>query len=332
MKFVDQALIHVKSGDGGAGCCSFRREKYVAKGGPNGGDGGRGGHVIFEADQHMSTLLDFRFKREYIARSGFPGEGSHRYGKDAENIYLKVPLGTVIYNNETEEVIADMMAHDQKVIVAHGGHGGRGNTHFKTAVNQSPRRFDTGMPGEFFQLRLELKLLADVGLVGCPNAGKSTLISQFSAARPKVADYPFTTLKPVLGVVDMGYGESFVMADIPGLIEGAHQGSGLGDEFLRHVERCQLLVFVIDASGFDNDPWADYQMLLQEMEAYKGSLDQKPRICVLNKMDITCNKDLVEQFRRSLQEDVIVTSGATGEGCQELKQAMLQEVRGHCDE
>ena len=332
MKFVDQIFVRVQSGKGGAGCCSFRREKFVAKGGPNGGDGGRGGHVIFRGEEQMATLLDFRFKREYIAASGSPGGGSHRQGKDAEDVILKVPLGTLIIHADTEEVLADVITHQQDFVVARGGLGGRGNARFKTAVNRAPRRFDIGEPGVMLPIKLELKLLADVGLVGCPNAGKSSLIRTLSLARPKVACYPFTTLNPVLGVVNVEERGTFVVADIPGLIRGAHTGTGLGDTFLRHVERCRLLVFVIDISGFDNDPWEDCSVLLNEIKSYKSSLEDKPRIYVLNKVDIGYNKDVAKIFLDTLNEDVLFVSAATGEGCWQLKERMFQSVKNFCHE
>ncbi|HEX9006044.1 MAG TPA: GTPase ObgE, partial [Bacteroidota bacterium] len=237
MKFVDVARIHVKAGDGGAGCVSFRREKYIPKGGPDGGDGGRGGSVIIKANRHLTTLLDFQYKREYKAQRGVHGLGSRKTGRSGEDIVLQVPVGTVIRNAETGEVVADLLHDGDEIVPAHGGRGGRGNAAFATSTDQAPRRYEVGAEGEEAELELELKLLADAGLVGFPNAGKSTLISVISAARPKIADYPFTTLVPNLGIVRVGEGAAFVVADIPGLIEGAHSGKGLGIQFLRHIER-----------------------------------------------------------------------------------------------
>ncbi|OED34569.1 hypothetical protein AB834_06560 [PVC group bacterium (ex Bugula neritina AB1)] len=328
MKFVDQAVIRVKSGKGGSGCCSFRREKYEAKGGPNGGDGGRGGDVIFETSTHMSTLLDFQMKREHFAKSGYPGEGSLRKGKRGADIVLKVPVGTMIYDNQTGLLMADMVNVGDVFCAAKGGRGGWGNARFKTSVTRSPRHFDKGLPAQEHELRLELKVLADVGLVGLPNAGKSTLISRFSAARPKVANYPFTTLQPVLGVVDLGYGDSYVMADIPGLIEGAHTGAGYGDDFLRHVERCRLLILIIDVADMSAVPLDSYRILKKEMKAYSPDLVNKKTICVLNKVEVLTDDNLSKLFREEVEEDVFEISAVTGQGLDALKKNIIYHLRG----
>lgn len=327
MKFIDFAEIDVQSGKGGAGCCSFRREKFVPKGGPDGGDGGRGAHVIIQGDAQMNTLLDYRYKRHYKGRSGDHGQGAKKHGKNAEDIILRVPLGTVIKDRDSDLIVCDILSDGQQYIAAKGGDGGRGNVHFKTSVNQAPRRSEEGFDGEHRELKLELKLLADVGLVGCPNAGKSTLVTQMSAAHPKIGNYPFTTLRPVLGVVDLGQGHAFVMADIPGLIEGAHEGVGLGDDFLRHIERCRVLLFVIDLSGFSNDPWDDYQMLLKEIEAYDSRIVRKKRMIVLNKCDLNYNRETVEKFRNEEDIDVMLISSATGEGCEALRYALSEMLK-----
>jgi len=282
--FIDTAEIHVKAGDGGVGCVSFRREKFVPKGGPDGGDGGKGGDVLFRASRHLSTLLDFRYRRTYAAPRGAHGLGARKTGKSGEDVVVEVPVGTLVRNRLTMELIADLVEDRQEHVAAKGGRGGRGNVWFATSTNQAPREFEQGAPGDERDLFLELKLLADVGLVGLPNAGKSTLISVVSAARPKIADYPFTTLVPNLGIVRIDEGESFVMADIPGLIEGAHLGKGLGDQFLRHVERTKVLMFMIDGSS--PDPVADHALLARELREFNPSLLQKPAVVVLTKADI----------------------------------------------
>ena len=263
--FIDEVIITVKAGDGGNGCLAFRREKFVPRGGPSGGDGGHGGDVIVEASEHYNTLLHFRFNPEHNAERGRHGEGSKRTGRDGGNITLPVPVGTIVYNADTGEELFDFTASGQQFTVAHGGRGGRGNARFATSTHQAPTEHEEGKPGEFLRLRLELKLLADVALVGFPNAGKSTLISRLSAAKPKIADYPFTTLEPNLGVVQAG-DRTFVLADIPGLIEGAHEGHGLGTQFLRHIERTRLLVHLVDVSEFSGrDPAHDFEVILEEL-------------------------------------------------------------------
>jgi GTP-binding protein len=288
MKFVDIASIEVIAGNGGNGCVSFHREKFVPKGGPDGGDGGNGGSVVFKADSQLHTLQDIRYHRKYKAENGHPGEGSNRSGKKGKDIVIKIPVGTLIRDLEKDEVLADLTEDGQIYTAAKGGTGGWGNQHFATSTNQTPRFAKPGLPGESLHIELELKLLADVGLVGFPNAGKSTLLSALSAARPKIADYPFTTLVPNLGIVKYGDYQSFVMADIPGLIEGAHMGKGLGDQFLRHIERTKILVFIIDVN--DEDIAKSFHLLLKELIKFNDALAHKPRIVCINKMD-TVDKD-----------------------------------------
>jgi len=294
--FVDVAKIHLKAGNGGNGAVSFHREKYVAAGGPDGGDGGRGGNIIFKADDNLSTLADFRYKRKYAAPNGADGGASRCTGKSAENLVISVPRGTVIKDAETGRIIADI-SDEEAVIVAKGGDGGWGNQHFATSTRQVPRFAKNGNPGEELDVVLELKLLADVGLIGFPNVGKSTLVSVVSEAKPKIANYHFTTLVPVLGVVRMGEGSSFVMADIPGLIEGAGEGVGLGHEFLRHVERCRMLLHVIDASGSEGrDPKEDFDLINRELAVFSEELKDRPQIVVANKCDL-CDDEQIEELR-----------------------------------
>ncbi len=300
--FVDEAKIRVKAGDGGNGCLAFRREKFVPRGGPSGGDGGRGGDVIMESSERHNTLVHFRFNPEYKAERGRHGEGSNKTGREGEGIVLKVPVGTIVYDEMTGEVVHDFSHPDERVVIARGGRGGRGNARFATSVHQAPREHEDGKPGEERDLRLELKLLADVGLVGYPNAGKSTLISRISAARPKIADYPFTTLQPNLGVVIAGEPPddvSFVVADIPGLIEGASEGAGLGTQFLRHIERTRVLAHLVDVSDASGrpDPIADYEVITHELANFGSGLDAKPTIVVASKMDIV-NKDKLTKLKR----------------------------------
>ncbi|HBC91428.1 MAG TPA: GTPase ObgE, partial [Pelotomaculum sp.] len=285
--FFDKARIFVKGGDGGNGCVAMRREKYVPEGGPWGGDGGRGGDIVFQADKGLRTLVDFRYKRHYKAERGKHGEGKNRYGPSADDLVVRLPVGTVIRDDDTGELIADLVQNGQQVVVARGGRGGRGNAHFATPNNKAPKLAEKGEPGEERWLSLELKLLADVGLVGFPNAGKSTLISQVSAAKPKIADYPFTTITPNLGVVRVDDGRSFVVADIPGLIEGAHLGAGLGHEFLRHVERTRLLIHVLDTAGSEGrDPVEDFKVTNRELILYNPAIGSRPQVIVANKMDL----------------------------------------------
>src|SRR5512136_1846277 len=284
--FIDEAVIRIKAGDGGNGCMAFRREKFVPRGGPSGGDGGRGGDVIMESSERHNTLVHFRFNPEYNAERGRHGEGSNCTGRDGESVVLKVPVGTIVYDNQTGEKVHDFSQADERIIVAHGGRGGRGNQHFATSTHQAPREHEPGKPGEERVLRLELKLLADVGLVGYPNVGKSTLISVISAARPKIGDYPFTTLQPNLGVVELEDFKSFVVADMPGLIEGAHLGHGLGLQFLKHIERTKLLVHLVDVSEeTGRDPVQDFKTVMDELAHFSDNLAQKPMILVASKVD-----------------------------------------------
>jgi GTPase len=331
--FIDEAKIRVKAGDGGNGCVAFRREKYVPRGGPSGGDGGRGGDVIMEASERHNTLVHFRFNPEYNAQRGRHGEGSNCTGRDGEDVLLKVPVGTVVYDEVTGEKIHDFSSPDDHMIIARGGRGGRGNAQFATSTHQAPREHEPGRPGEEHTFRLELKLLADVGLVGYPNVGKSTLISRISAARPKIADYPFTTLEPNLGVVAVGQASeerSFVVADIPGLIEGAHTGSGLGTQFLRHIERTRLLVHLVDISDASGrpDPVQDVKVIMNELESFGAGLEMKPMIMVATKIDVA-NKDKLAKLKRYCKKeglDLFPISAVTGKGIDELKYAIAQRV------
>lgn len=318
--FVDQARIKIKAGDGGDGAVSFHREKYVAAGGPDGGDGGRGGDVIFQVDDNFSTLIDFRYKRKYVAERGENGSGRNCTGKSAPPLIVKVPRGTVIKDANTGRIMADMSSDEPKVL-ARGGNGGKGNVHFATSTRQIPKFAKPGYPGEEFEVTLELKLLADVGLVGFPNVGKSTLISVVSAAKPKIANYHFTTLTPVLGVVKTGEEKSFVMADIPGLIEGAGDGVGLGHEFLRHVERCRLIVHVVDVSGIEGrDPKEDFSIINAELAKFNEELAQRPQIVAANKCDMATEEQIAD-FRSFIEEKGIpffCISAATTQGTHEL--------------
>jgi GTP-binding protein len=302
MKFVDEAKIQVAAGKGGQGAVSFRREKYIPKGGPDGGDGGRGGSVWMIGDSGLNTLADFRHARHFKARSGEPGAGRERSGKSAPDIEIRVPLGTVIRATETDEIIGEVTEHDQRILVARGGEGGRGNTHFKSSVNRTPRQSTPGTPGEERELSLELRVLADVGLLGFPNAGKSTLISAVSAARPKVADYPFTTLHPNLGVVSLEPGRSFVIADIPGIIEGAAGGAGLGIRFLKHLQRTRLLLHLVDIAPIDQaDPVEQVRILEQELADFDAELAERERWLVLTKTDQLAEEEVEEMCRDIIQ-------------------------------
>ncbi|MGI5838184.1 MAG: GTPase ObgE [bacterium] len=320
--FIDKVKIFVRGGDGGNGCVAFRREKYVPEGGPNGGDGGKGGDVIFFVDPGARTLLDFRYQGHYKAGRGEHGMGKGMHGRAGDSLRVAVPPGTLVYDAESGELIADLIRPEEEAVAARGGRGGRGNPHFVSAVNRAPRMAEKGEPGEERWLRLELKLLADVGLVGLPNAGKSMLLSTVSEAKPKIADYPFTTLSPNLGVVKAGDGRSFVMADIPGLIEGAHAGAGLGHEFLRHIERTKVLVHVVDASGFaGQDPLADYAAVDQELKLYDPALAERPQIVALNKIDLTEARDIAVRLAGVFRDrglEVFLISAATGEGVREM--------------
>ena len=318
--FVDQAKIKIKAGDGGDGAVSFHREKYVAAGGPDGGDGGRGGDVIFQVDDNFSTLIDFRYKRKYVAERGENGSGRNCTGKSAQPLIIKVPRGTVIRDAKSGRIMADMSTDEPKVL-ARGGQGGKGNVHFATSTRQIPKFAKPGYPGEEFEVTLELKLLADVGLVGYPNVGKSTLISVVSAAKPKIANYHFTTLTPVLGVVRVEDEKSFVMADIPGLIEGAGDGVGLGHEFLRHVERCRLIVHVVDVSGIEGrDPCEDFDVINAELAKFNEELAERPQIVAANKSDMA-TEEQIEKFRKYIEDKNIpffCISAATTQGTSEL--------------
>ena len=331
--FIDEATIRVKAGDGGNGCMAFRREKFVPRGGPSGGDGGGGGDVVMESSERHNTLVHFRFNPEYKAQRGRHGEGSNKTGRDGEGVLLKVPVGTIVYDAETGEKVHDFSHADERIVVARGGRGGRGNARFATSTHQAPREHEDGRPGEERVFRLELKLLADVGLVGYPNVGKSTLISRISAARPKIADYPFTTLQPNLGVVGVGRApeeQSFVVADIPGLIEGAHTGAGLGTQFLRHIERTRLLVHLVDVSGASGrpDPVKDVEVIQGELKNFGAKLEEKPMIMVASKIDVA-NKDRLAKLRaycRKKKLELFPISAVTGKGIDELKYAMAEKV------
>ncbi len=319
--FIDTAKLHVQAGKGGDGCLSFRREKFIPKGGPDGGDGGRGGHVIFRGSASINTLLAFRHQPLLRAQDGGAGMGRRMHGADGEDLIVSVPIGTIVRDSETDEVLADISEEEQEIILAAGGRGGLGNEHFKSSTNRAPRRTTKGLPGEERDLDLELKLLADVGLVGMPNAGKSTLISRISASRPKIADYPFTTLEPNLGVVDLGDYRSCVVADIPGLIPGAHEGKGLGMRFLRHVDRCSLLLHLVDASDPPERALADLDAVADELSLFSAALARKKRLAVLSKLDVTEARENAESLRAGLEErgyDVVGISSVSGEGLREL--------------
>ena len=326
MKFVDLVQIHVAGGHGGVGCVSFRREKFVPKGGPDGGNGGHGGSVIIRASRHLSTLLDFQYRRSYAAPRGQHGLGANKSGKSGSDITLEVPVGTIVRDASTGDVLDDLVEEGQEIIAARGGAGGRGKASCASAVDQAPRRFEQGEEGEDRELELELRLLADVGLVGLPNAGKSTLISVISAARPKIADYPFTTLVPNLGIVRVDMGRSFVVADIPGLIEGAHAGKGLGTQFLRHIERTHVLVFLLDASG--QSVRSDYDTLLKELKLFNPHLLRKPRIVAITKIDAIDAKALGALARLKFGRlPVMRISAVAGTGVKELVKVMWSKVK-----
>ena len=322
MKFIDKAKIYVKAGDGGNGCVAWRREKFVPMGGPAGGNGGKGGDVILEADSKLQTLMDFKYKKHYKAERGQHGSGSNKHGKNAPDLILKVPVGTVVKDAETGEIIADLTKEGQRVVVAKGGKGGRGNAMFKSSTNQAPDYAEEGEKGEEKWIELELKLIADVGIIGFPNAGKSTLISVLSHARPKIADYPFTTLSPVLGVLQLDIGKSLVLADIPGLIEGASQGAGLGHEFLRHIERTKFLLHVIDVSDFrEKEPLEAFEAINNELSSYSEKLLEKPQIVVGNKIDILSDRSLLNKWEKQFNErgyEFIPVSAITKEGIDKL--------------
>jgi GTPase len=331
--FIDEAKIRVKAGDGGNGCVAFRREKYVPRGGPSGGDGGKGGDIYMESSERHNTLVHFRFNPEYKAQRGRHGEGANKTGREGEDIVLKVPVGTIVYDDDSGEKVHDFSRADERIVVARGGRGGRGNAQFATSTHQAPREHENGRSGEERIYRLELKLLADVGLVGYPNVGKSTLISRISAARPKIADYPFTTLQPNLGVVVAGQPpdeKSFVVADIPGLIEGAHSGAGLGTQFLRHIERTRLLVHLVDVSVASGrpDPVKDVEVIMGELASFGAKLDEKPMVVVASKIDVA-NKDKLAKLKRYCKKqgyELFPISAVTGKGIEELKYAMAEKV------
>ncbi len=333
MKFIDEATVELHAGKGGDGSASFRREKFVPRGGPDGGDGGRGGNIFAVADRNINTLVDYRFARIHRAQNGAAGRGADCNGKSADDVLLRVPVGTVITDFETGEAIADLATHEQKALLAKGGDRGLGNLNFKSSTNRAPRQFTRGMPGESRKLKLELKVLADVGLLGMPNAGKSTFIRAVSAARPKVADYPFTTLHPNLGVVRVDNNRSFVIADIPGLIEGAAEGAGLGHQFLRHLARTRLLLHIIDIAPFDEstNPVTEARAIVNELKKYDETLYEKPRWVILNKADLMAPDAQAERVAQFLADfnwngRSFVISALSGDGCKELTFAIMQHL------
>ena len=327
MKFLDQAKIHLRSGDGGNGVVAFRREKFIEFGGPDGGNGGKGGDIVFEAVANLNTLIDYRYTQHFRARKGGNGEGSDRTGAGAPDVVIKVPVGTEILAEDRATLLADMEAPGRRVVLLRGGDGGFGNAHYKSSTNRAPRRADKGWPGEERSVWLRLKLIADAGLVGLPNAGKSTLLAAASAAKPKIADYPFTTLHPQLGVVRLSAGEEFLLADIPGLIEGAHEGAGLGDRFLGHVERCAVLLHLVD--GAAGDVVRAWRTVRAELAAYGGGLADKPELIGLNKADALTPQEIKKQagrLRRAAEKDVFVISAASGEGVRDVLRALMAVI------
>ncbi|MBU0580904.1 MAG: GTPase ObgE [Candidatus Margulisbacteria bacterium] len=322
--FIDKVKIHVKAGDGGNGCVSFRREKFVPKGGPNGGNGGNGGNVYFQADAQKNTLLDYKFKKKFKAKRGQHGMGSDCFGKNAEDIILKVPCGTIIQNAYTLEIIADLITDGEKILIAKGGKGGKGNAQFKSSTNQAPRFAQEGKPGEELDLQLELKLIAEIGIIGLPNAGKSTLLSVLTKATPKIADYPFTTLSPNLGVLEYG-DTNLVLADIPGLIEGAAEGKGLGDDFLRHIERTNFILHIIDCSGFSGDCLKNYEIINNELKKYSCELAKRSEIIVLNKID-TIDENTIKEIESALKNKAPIykVSAATRQGLDLLIEGIMK--------
>ena len=326
--FIDQAQIWVKAGDGGHGCVSFRREKFIPKGGPDGGDGGKGGDVYFRAVENLDTLLDFAGKHHWQAQNGQPGSGNNRHGANGQDLVIKVPPGTLIYDTDLNLLLKDLNEIGVEARVCLSGRGGRGNKAFATSTNQTPRYAEPGKEGQERNIRLELKLIADVGLVGMPNAGKSTLISRCSAARPKIADYPFTTVEPVLGIVELSGFRRFVMADIPGLIEGAHAGAGLGHEFLKHIERTTILAHILDIMPIDgSDPAENYKTIRGELERHSEALARKQEVVVANKIDLDPDGRIVQDLRSKLDKDIHSVSAVTGEGIKELSELLWQKVK-----
>jgi GTP-binding protein len=326
--FIDKAQIWVKAGDGGKGCISFRREKFVPKGGPDGGDGGKGGSVYFQAVENLDTLMDFVGKHHWRARNGQPGSGSNKHGADGQDLIIPVPPGTLIYDADLDLLLKDLNKVAMLVCVCRGGRGGKGNKAFATSTNQTPRYAEPGKKGQERNIRLELKLIADVGIVGMPNAGKSTLISRCSAARPKIADYPFTTIEPVLGIVELSNFRRFVMADIPGLIEGSHKGAGLGIEFLKHIERTRIIVHILDIMPVDNSkPAENYKLIRQELAQYSKALARKAEIIVANKIDLDPDGKIVKELKKKIRKTVYPISAVTGKGVKELTELLWQKVK-----
>lgn len=329
MDFLDEAIITARSGDGGGGCVSFRREKFIPKGGPDGGDGGRGGDVIIRAVAGLSSLIEFRYRRRFIAQNGRPGSGRNKTGKDGRNVVIEVPQGTLLYDEESSELLADLTDAGQELVLLPGGRGGRGNQHYATSTNRAPRKAQPGIPGQVRKLRLSLKYLADVGLIGLPNAGKSTLLSRLSMARPKIDSYPFTTLVPNLGVLTLETGKTVTLADIPGLIEGAGQGRGLGHRFLKHIERTRLLLHLLDLTYVtQEDPLEDFHVLQRELEAYDPGLLKKEQMVAINKIDLSPEAERsLDRMVEGLEKmglEVIPISALTGQGLDRLKQALLR--------
>jgi GTP-binding protein len=326
--FVDEARIWVKAGNGGNGCVSFHREKYVPKGGPDGGDGGKGGSVFFQAVENVDTLSDFAGKHHWRAQNGQPGSGNNKHGADGQDLVIPVPPGTLIYDADLDLLLKDLDQVGMQVCICRGGRGGKGNKAFATATNQTPRNAEPGKQGQERSIKLELKLIADVGLVGMPNAGKSTLISRCSAARPKIADYPFTTLEPVLGIVELSDFRRFVMADIPGLIEGAHNGAGLGFEFLRHIERTRIIVHILDIMPVDgSDPADNYRAIRSELRQYSKALAEKEEVVVANKIDLDPDHKIVKELREKLPQAIHAISAVSGAGVKELAELLWQKVK-----
>jgi GTP-binding protein len=326
VKFIDEAMITVQSGDGGKGCVSFRREKFIPRGGPDGGDGGKGGDIILSTTSRKRTLYHFKYQKHFKAENGSHGQGKQKTGKNGRNLTIELPPGTLVIDADTGHLIKDLVETGETFVILKGGRGGQGNTKFKTSTHRTPRFAQPGEPGETRTLKLELKLLADVGIIGLPNAGKSTLISAISSARPKIANYPFTTLVPSLGVVQTGWTEPFVVADIPGLIKGAHQGTGLGTKFLRHIERTRILVHLIDASSIDpDDPLDQYHTINQELAMYDEKLAKKPQIVVLNKLDLSGVRKSADIFQSAVKDkEVVFISALTGQGLEQLKSQIVQ--------